>query len=129
MIDPTFNETVTVYHQHKFYDETKKRNVTEWTRAVYNECYFGLQKSESLNGNTLSHTSSYTAKIPYNGKVLVIAPGDIVVLGEVYDTIDDVQSKRATDLINKYKANCFTVRTFSDNTKIPEDAHYKLTGV
>ena len=129
MIDPTFNETITVYHQHKYLDATSKKNATEWIRTVYEECYYGTQKAENLNGNTLSQASSYVVKIPYNGTVLNISPGDIVVRGVVDDIIADVQGQRATDLINKYKPGCFTIRTVSANTKIPEDAHYKVTGV
>ena len=129
MIDPTFNTTVTLYHQHKHLDETSKKNVTEWIRTVYKECYYGTQKAEDLNGNTLSQASSYVVKIPYNGTELNILPGDIIVKGVADDIIADVQGYRATDLINKYKPDCFTVRTSSDNTKIEEDAHYKVTGV
>lgn len=129
MIDPTFNETITVYHQQKHIDEASKRNVTEWVRSVHNECYFGTQNAQALNGTTLSLASSYVVKIPHNGIELSIAPGDIIVKGDVTDTIEDVQGKRANDLLNKYNPNCFTVRTVSANTKIPEDAHYKLTGV
>ena len=69
------------------------------------------------------------AKIPHNGVAINVAPGDIVVKGKVADAIEDVRDKRANDLLNKYKPDCFTVRTVSANTKIPEDAHYKLTGV
>lgn len=129
MIDPTFNETVTLYHQQKRYDDKTKRNVTEWTRSVHKECYFGTQDAQVLNGTTLSLASSYVVKIPHNGIALNVAPGDIIIKGDVSDVIEDVQGKRANDLLNKYKPDCFTIRTVSANTKIPEDAHYKLTGV
>ena len=129
MIDPTFNENITVYHQQKYFDETTQKNVVEWTRTVHNECYFGTQDAQALNGTTLSLASSYVVKIPHNGIELSIAPGDIIVKGEVVDAIEDVRDKRANDLLNKYKPDCFTVRTVSANIKIPEDAHYKLTGV
>ncbi len=127
MIDPTFCDSITLYHQHRYRDEEKKRNVTEWIRSVHNECYFGTQNVQALNGTTLSMASSYICKIPF-AIDLNIAPGDIIVKGNVTDVISDVQGQRTTDLLAKYKPDCFTVRTVAANTKIPEDAHYKLTG-
>ena len=129
VINPTFNTTITLYHQHKYIDETTKQTVTEWKRSNHNECYYGTQKAESLNGNTLSQASSYIVRIPYNGTSVEIAEGDIVICGDVADEIKDIQGKRVTDLIQKYKPDCFVVRTCTDNTKILYGAHYKLTGV
>jgi len=128
VINPTFSDVLTVYHQQKQLDAETNRNITKWIRSVFNECYFGVSNVESLNGTTLSQASSYIARIPYKGKALEIAPGDIVVLGSVNDEVIDAQGKRTTDLIAKYKPNCFTVRTFKDNTKIIHSAHYKLIG-
>lgn len=136
MINPTFQDTITLYHQHRHLDETTKRNVTEWVRMVLTDCYFGTQNVETLNGNTLSQASSYTVRIPkndayteqYNGVGFSVAPGDIIVKGEVLDEISSISGVTASDVLNKYKPNSFTVRTFSDNTKIPHAAHYKVTG-
>lgn len=127
MINPTFNQTITLYHQSK--DVSSGKTVAMWTRTVHKECFYGTQKAENLNGNTLSQASSYIARIPYNGTAIDVGDGDIVVLGDVMDEIVDVQGSRATDLLQKYKPDCFVVRTCSDNTKIAHGAHYKLTGV
>ena len=129
MINPTFNTTVTLYHQIKHIDDTTKRTVTEWKRSVHTECFYKVEKAEKLNGNTLSQASSYMVRIPFKGSFVEVADGDIIVKGAIPDELADVQGQRATDLLQKYKPGCFTVRTVSDNTKMPYGSHYKLTGV
>ena len=128
MINPTFCDTVTVYHQVKTLNEATKRNVIEWIRTVFRNCYFGTTTAQALSGTTLSVANGYTVRIP-SGKTLDISPGDIVVRGEVSDIIEDVQDSRATDILNRYKPNSFTVRAVQDNTKLGHGSHCKLTGV
>lgn len=129
MINPTFNTTITIYHQCKYFDENIKKNVITWERAVYDFCFYNNQIAENLSGNNLTQASTYITRIPYTGTTLSFSPGDIVIKGIATDIIEDSQGKRTTDLIKKYKPDCFVVRAVSDNTKIQEDAHYKLTGV
>ena len=129
MINPTFQDTITLYHQHKYFNEETKRYTTEWVRTIHEECYFGTQEAQALNGTTLSLASGYTVRIPYNGATVQASSGDIIVRGKVTDEISDTQGQRATDLLEKYKPNAFTVRAFKDNTKLSHGAHYKLTGV
>lgn len=129
MLNPTFADTITLYHQHKYFNEETKRNVTEWIRSVHEECFFGSEEVKTVNGTTVSLASNYITRIPYNGAMVEVAPGDIVVRGNVPDEIIDVQGQRATDLLAKHKPDSFTVRAFKDNTKSSHGAHYKLTGV
>lgn len=129
MINPTFCNTVTVYHQEKTVDEATKRNVIKWIRKVYHDCFFGTVTAQALNGTTLSVADSYIVRIPASASISPISPGDIVIKGEVADEVSDVAGCRATDVLNRYKPNSFTVRAFSDNTKLKQGAHYKLTGV
>ena len=128
MINPTFVSTVTHYGQKKEVDSTTNRNVIKWERKCYKNCYFGVNSVESLSGNTLSQASSYTVRIPFSGEELEFNSGDIIVLGEVTDDVDNTTGNRTSDLIAKYKPDCFTVRTVSDNTKLSHGAHFKLTG-
>lgn len=128
MINPTFCDSVTVYHQVKKLDETTKRNVIQWIRTVYHDCFFGTTTAQALNGTTLSVADSYTVRIPAGASVSPIGPGDIVIKGEVFDEVSDVAGSRASDLLNRYKPNSFTVRAYSDNTKLKYGAHYKLIG-
>ena len=129
MITPTFNDNITVYHCIKRLDEATKRNVTEWQRQVYTDCYFGIKEVETLSGNTLTKANSYTVRIPSDGTVLPVIPGDLVVLGAVNDEISDTQGNRTSDLIERYKPNVCTVRTVRDNTKIPLGSHFAIGGV
>ncbi len=129
MINPTFSDVITLYHQSCEVDEQTKRTVTKWSKRVFKDCYFGTREAESVNGTTLSLASSYVVRIPHNGLKVVCAPGDIVVYGSVEDIVDDVAGQRVSDLLAKYKPNAFTVRAVSYNTKIPCGAHYKLSGV
>ena len=127
MINPTFKDMVTLYHQRK--DIESGRTVTKWTRKVFKECFFGEQIAENVTGNTLSLANGYTARIPFTGDAVAIAPGDIIVKGRVTDEIEDVAGKRVNDLLAKYRPDAFTVHAVSDNTKIPQGAHYKAVGV
>ena len=129
MINPTFCDTITVYHQERKIDETTKRSVIQWIRKVYHDCFFGTVTAQAVNGTTLSVTDSYTVRIPAGDFISPITTGDIVMKGEVSDEVSDVAGCRATDVLNRYKPNSFTVRAFSDNTKLKQGAHYKLTGV
>ena len=122
-----WNDTVTVYHAEE--REENGRAVTVWQRSVYTGCFFGTQDARELSGNTLSMASGYTVRIPHKGLALQLAPGDIAVRGEVYDCVRDEAGCRPSDLLARYGADCFTVRTVSDNTKMQRLAHYKLTGV
>ena len=128
MINPTFCNTVTVYHQERKIDETTKRSVIQWIRTVYHDCFFGTTTAQALNGTTLSVADSYTVRIPTGDSISPVAPGDIVIKGEVSDEVSDVSGSRVSDLLNRYKPNSFTVRAVSDNTKIKHGAHIKLTG-
>lgn len=127
MINPTFKDMVTLYHQQR--EVTNNRTVIKWMRTVFENCFFGSQIAQGMNGNTLSLASSYTVRIPFEGKTVEIAPGDIIVRGEVMDEIEDVSGKRVNDLLAKYRPDAFTVRAVSDNTKLPHGAHYKAVGV
>lgn len=122
-----WNETITVYHQ--TISEDGGRRVRSWTASVLTDCFFTTKTAQALNGNTLSLADSYLVRIPYTGRRLYIAAGDLVFRGRVCETIGDEQGKRETDLLRRYRPDCFTVRTVSDNTRTGHLPHYKLTGV
>lgn len=128
MINPTFCNTVTIYHQERKIDETTKRSVIHWIRTVYHDCFFGCHTAESLNGTTLAIANGYTVRIPAASPIGSICPGDIAVKGAILDEVTEESGNRITDLLNRYKPNSFTVRAVSDNTKIKHGAHIKLTG-
>lgn len=146
MITPVFKDTVTIYNRHQYTDAQTGKTKIKWFRTVLHNCYYSTKRIEVLNGNILSQADSYSVRIPENkkyrdtaawknmpldliNKYFTISTGDVIVKGEISDDIEDTAGKRITDLIEKYKPNCFTVKTFSDNTKIKFGAHYAVGGV
>ena len=137
MIAPTFQHTITLYN--KCVDKVNNRSVTTWKRTVLNECYFGTETAKQLNGSTLSLASSYICRIPQNeaytevykgeSDKFTLKPDDVIVKGEVFDEISDIQGNRMTDLMQKYRGFCFTVRAVSDNTMLSYAPHYRASGV
>lgn len=128
MITEVFNAKITLYHAVKEYDDITKRNVTKWVRSIFNDCFFGTDIAQSLNGNTLTQASSFIVRIPGIGE-LDILPGDIIVKGEIFEDINDEANKRINDVLNRHKPYSFTIRAVCDNRMITEGAHYKITGV
>lgn len=137
MIDPTFNNTITVYNKHT--DKSSGKTITTWKRTVLKECFFKAETATQLNGENLSMANSFICRIPeninfteqYNGEEdkFTLRPDDIIVKGEVADEIKDVQGQRAENLLQKYKGFCFTVKAVSINTNMPYARHYRASGV
>ena len=125
--------TVTVFNKYK-----NNANETLWKRTVLENCYFGAETAQKLNGNILSSENSfvcrilknkaYTDKFKGENNKFTLAPGDVIVKGNVTDEIKDVSGRRITDLLQKYKGECFTVKSFSDNTLLRHKPHYRVRG-
>ncbi len=136
MTDPTFKDVVTLFHKYTEPD-ANGRTVTKWQRISFESCFFGVVRSKVLNGIVLSENDTYICRIPQNEAYrsiesengFTICPGDIIVLGKVWDEIADVSGQRASDLLSRYKGSSFTVNSFSDNTKLPFMPHYRASGV
>ena len=65
----------------------------------------------------------------YNGAVLIVMPGDIVVKGEIADMITDTSGQRPADLLNKYQGTAFMVKAVSDNDALLNFPRYHISGV
>lgn len=136
MITPAFSDTITLYHKWTRLNPETNKNETSWVRFVLKDCCFVMQDVKTLSDMTLKQASSYTVRIPQNddfveyyaGTGFSVAPDDIVIKGEVNDEVREEQGYRTSDLLKKYKPFCFTVKTFADDTKIQNGAHYKITG-
>lgn len=118
MINPTFCDTITLYH--------RDNSTNQWSRTCIKQCYFGTETGDGLNGVNLKNKNSYLVRIPETE--IIIAQGDIIVKGAVDDIVEDVPKKRPSDLLTKYKPDCFTVSGIKYNTKIKFGAHIKVTG-
>lgn len=121
MINPTFCDTITLYH--------RDNSTNQWSRQVFKECYFGIEEGSALSGVNLKKGNTYLVRIPtVTPKVVKIQPGDVVVKGIVTDNLADVQGQRVSDLLAKHKPDCFVVSGIKHNTKIKFGAHIKVTG-
>ena len=125
--------TVTVFNKYK---TVGKENA--WKRTVLKNCYFGAETTKNLNGNVLSNENSFICRVPknkaytnkFNGESdkFTLAPGDVIVKGNVSDEIKDVSGNRITDLLQRYKGEAFTIKSFSDNTLLKYKPHYRVRG-
>lgn len=123
-----WNETITVYN--KFVDP--ETDMITWNRTVIPDCFWKEAGVKVVVGSTVIDTNSVICRIRVNenfigagewGKTtpeqrsehFTLQPGDIIVKGEIEDTIDEYTSgQRATDLLEKY-VNCLTIDTVTVN--------------
>ena len=147
---PWWDKTLTIYN--KYIDPTTQR--VTWYRSVLKNCfwkydnqtYYVGKYSVKISGIALE-TKRVMCRIPKSNKFLyqqdwrasdnrseyfTLATGDIIILGEVDDEIDDyIPGKRSTDLTSKYKElrECVEVDSFVINTGTGMGMeHYRVIG-
>lgn len=132
-----WNKTITIYN--RYFDSDR---IPHYKRTVIDKCFF-KREDNIITNNQQNQTlhREYIVRIPENEMYVewirwnaypmygfTIQTDDIVVLGEVYDEIDEtVNGKRANDLLNKYKSNAFTVKNYMENLYI-NPKHYYISG-
>lgn len=141
-----WDKTITVYN--KFTDPQTK--VVTWYSYTVGNCFWKYVGNKVTVNNVVLETNDTICRIPLNADYLpkylwlqqandtrnnyfTLSQGDIIVLGEVNDVIDEYATgKRATDLISKYKAlqGCIEIQDFADNTGAGRcNEHYYVRGV
>lgn len=136
-----WNKTVTVYNR---FEDTD--GLVTWYRTSLPGCFVKTVPAFSVSGDTGTEKPQTTVRIRRSEHYVspaewltdeskrkagfTIQNGDIVVIGNVSDDIDEYESgKRSDDLLNKYKSvGCITVNSFSIND-FGTLAHYKAVGV
>ena len=119
-----WNDQITVYHRAEEEDDSG-RVKTSYTRSVYDDCFFNRVSTISVSGNSFVASERYVVRIPAEQSAIV-SPEDLVVKGNV---VDEVESGNTLAKIKtKYAGMCFTVEGVSDDTKLTETAHLKVTG-
>lgn len=145
-----WDKTVTVYN--KYVDHTTQR--VTWYRTVIENCfwkyvnqtYFVGTRGISTSGIQLE-TKETICRIPQDDRYVdkrtwneledktsnfTLANGDIVILGEVDDVIDEyVSGQRSTDVTARYKEYdaCIEIDSYTINTYTGvELKHYKIVG-
>lgn len=132
-----WNKYITIYNA--YIDVTGKTN---YIRHNIGGCFVKNVETKTDNGLTQTKTKSCIIRIPrqknyirsdlwqqltLKDKFITLQCDDIIVIGKVDDTIDDlVDGQRATDLIGKYKA--VRIDSIVINNDLPKN-HYKVTAI
>ncbi len=137
-----WNKTITLYNK----CEDIESGQVYWYRHLLRNCFFKHKKhnvstgnSKSLNDNAIvripkqkNFVSSFDwLKIPNSlkSKSITLQVGDLIVLGDVSDEINEhIQGQRSNDIVKKYDAlGCTIITSININTDLP-GAHYLVRG-
>ncbi|MBP5710552.1 MAG: hypothetical protein J6W84_06205 [Bacteroidales bacterium] len=127
---PWWEKEITVYNR----NEDKVSNIVVWYRYNIPNCFWAYEGNQLTIGSTVLETNTTICRIPQNKRFkeryvweslndknnyFTLGTGDIIVLGNVTDLIDEYASgHRSTDLINKYKdlQGCIRIQSVANNT-------------
>lgn len=137
-----WNKTITLYNK---YEDSASGQVS-WYRHLLKNCFVKHTKSSFSAGNTKNSTNSTIIRIPkqsnfispfdwadvpnnLKGKNMTLQVGDLIVLGNTLDEINEhIQGQRANDIAKKYDAlGCMFIASININTDLP-GAHYLVRG-
>lgn len=147
---PWWDKTITIYN--KYIDPTTQR--ISWYRTVVHNCFWKAENDMFSMGRygvsvigVLTETKAIICRIPKDKRFVekrtwetlsdktnrfTLANGDIIVLGEVTEEIDDyTPGKRSTDLIAKYKDydECLEIDKYVNNVQTGSTLnHYRVVG-
>ena len=147
---PWWDKTITIYN--KLVDPTTQR--ISWYRTVVENCFWKAQNLIFSMGRygvstigVLTENKTITCRIPKDDRFVskrewkelqdrsghfTLSNGDIIILGEVEDVIDEyTPGQRSTDIVTKYKGEdaCLTIDTYVDNVQTGVGLeHYRITG-
>lgn len=141
-----WDTTITIYNRY----EDELTHVVRWFRTVVFNCFYkSVGETVAINDVKLD-TNNIICRIPKQSNYLLphrwvelsndekpnyftLRPGDIIVVDEVTDEINEyVSGQRSTDLIKKYKAlqGCLTIQEVGNNTGIGRGSeHYRVNGI
>ena len=140
-----WDKTITIYN--KYEDPTTQ--MVKWYKHIIPNCFVKTTATMITGGQITYNTSSNIIRIPQNnlfknyaewvnipnteqGNYLTTHQGDIIVLGEVEDIIDEyTEGIRSSDLLTKYKAldMCLSIDSWQDNTGNGRvSPHYFVSG-
>ena len=137
-----WNNTITLYNRH-----TNDQGEVKWYRHIINDCFVKHTKKSVNNGSTRGAVDENIIRIPVQQNYvspfvwanltedkktekLTIQSGDLIILGEVSDTIDEYSGGiRSNDIIAKYETlGSVTVDEIRINTALPNQ-HYFVRGI
>jgi len=109
-----WNKTITLYNKLEATDGS-----VIWERTAITDCFFAVKSERVVSGDNIIVSPVFVVRIQ-PGKLIQANTGDIVVLSDVDDIIDETQKGlRSSDLLSKYGQSAFLVRVYKDNTGVP----------
>lgn len=141
-----WNTTITIYNRY----EDAQTNLVSWFRHVVDGAFWKYSGNKVVVGNVALETKDIICRIRKDERFkekhewiavpndsmsnyFTLSQGDIIVKGEVNDTINEYQSgKRSSDLKKKYKGlqGCLEIQEWSNNTGGGRgNEHYFVKGV
>ena len=141
-----WGDTITIYNRY----EDPQTNLITWTNTVINGCFFKNTNNKVTVGQTVIESDNIVVRIPENSYYkpyvewlalgndvrpgyFTLHQGDIIILGQVSDTIDEYdKTKNSNAFLSKYKNlnECLVIDTFSDNARVGRGLkHYRVVGV
>ena len=141
-----WNTTITIYNRY----ENPQTQLVTWYRYVVDKCFWKYSGSKVTINDVVLDTKNIICRIPVNDAFLekhewsakpndqmsnyfTLGQGDIIVKGEVTDTINEYQAnQRSSDLKSKYKAlqGCLEIQEWSNNTGGGRgNEHYYVRGI
>lgn len=139
-----WDETVTVYNK---YEDQKTHRVT-WYRHVVYGCFWKNAGKQLVASNNVVETTSIICRIRKDvdflpryewlqladsgdvGTCYTLASGDIIILGNVPDEINEYESgSKSTEVLAKYKDFCMIIETVTVNVGGGRgNEHYHVRG-
>lgn len=141
-----WDTTITIYNRY----EDAQTNLVSWFRHVVDGAFWKYSGNKVVVGNVALETKDIICRIRKDERFkekhewiavpndsmsnyFTLSQGDIIVKGEVEDTINEYQSgKRSSDLKKKYKGlqGCLEIQEWSNNTGGGRgNEHYFVKGV
>lgn len=138
--------TLTIYN--KF--EDPQTHVITWFRSIVTDCFWRYVGDKVNINDTVLETNNIISRIPKDSRFLekhvwvtkpndemgnyfTLAPGDIIIKGEVEDNVNEYTAgRRSSDLLAKYKAlqGCMEIQEVAINTgRGRNNEHYFVKGV
>lgn len=138
----TWNKTITVYNK----SEDVLTGIISYHRHILKNCFVKRTNNKIKVGDIVLQSDNIIIRVPAQknylapflwqnlpndkmGAYITFKPGDLIILGEVNENIDEYSAGlRATDIINKYSAlgSCY-ISAVNVNTDLP-NKHYYIKG-
>ena len=137
-----WDKTLTLYNKY-----TDRSGEVSWYKTVLEGCLWKYTGEEVRVNDSVLATKDTICRIPKSSDFLTkdewnalddktanftLGRGDILVLGEVEDVIDEYErGNRSTDLLDKYRERgCVEITEYRDNTGIGRvNEHYFVRGI